>query len=95
MELNSQNRIADTKQRGRPSKADIAARGEPVPVEPIAVVEKRLPQLQPIICSHCGRSMWPKIIRTAPDRRTVSCTFCAKQMQLLYLPDLRQVVSKL
>ncbi len=83
------------RERGRPSKEEIAARGEPIPVQELPKDPATLPSIRPMTCICCGRGMVPKILRTGPDRRTISCSLCGRMMSLVYLPDLRQVVTKL
>lgn len=83
--------MAKPDDRGRPSKAKVAARGDPEPLE----IASQLPIIQPMICPMCRMGMTPRILRSGPDRRTVQCKQCARAMLLIYRVDGSTVVSRL
>jgi hypothetical protein len=72
MEININNRAGGgggRRRSGRPTKAEVEARPEPIQVVPVAVPVG-------ITCPCCGRGMVPKTLRSTGDSMTRACTLC-------------------
>ncbi len=96
MQNNYHNRAAKTEKRGRPSNPEILARGEPeaVPLETVDRDPSALPPLQPMRCLVCGCAMSPLVLRTAPNKREVSCRRCGVKLTLTYRAGQTTLVTR-
>lgn len=77
--------MASPKKRGRPTNAEIMARGGAQ-----AAVEVTISVVVPmkgISCPACGKAMVPRIQRTRGNSRFVACCLCPANMVIDYTAD--------
>lgn len=77
----------EARKPGRPSKAEVEARGPAEEVDVTANTPNR--QMVPTFMRCCGRWDQPKKIKDFPDRVLVQCCGCGKRVTLY---PMRQVV---
>ncbi len=89
------NRMATTRNRGRPTLAEVAAR-KPPETPTVADIPNPQPGLPPIrgfVCLGCGVAQNPKVYQTKGLIRCVSCSHCGTRMRMTYSENATAVTS--
>ncbi len=83
--------------QGRPTNAQIRAREKPQALEVVDVPPPidLLPRVLPMRCLCCGRGMVPRITRTRPNQRVITCSLCNGRMTITYRTTMEPLVEKI